>query len=82
MFQDFFSRSDHLVWPLIGLLLFAALFLGVLAYVVFGLRDRKKIDDIAALPLETDDRVDQAAEDHATAGQGAAADEANGRATK
>ena len=52
MFQDYFARSDHLIWPLVGLLIFAALFCGVLAYVVFGLRDREKIDRLAALPLE------------------------------
>ena len=54
MFQEFFARSDNLVWPLIGLLMFAALFVGVLAYVFFGLRDRSKIDDIAALPADED----------------------------
>lgn len=52
MFQDYFARSDHLIWPLVGLLIFAALFCGVLAYVVLGLRDREKLDQLAALPLE------------------------------
>ena len=60
MFQEFFARSDMLVWPLVGLLIFLAIFAGVLAYTFFGLRDRKKIDEIAALPL---------ADDHATDGQ-------------
>jgi len=58
MFQEFFSRSDHLIWPLIGLILFVAIFLGVLAYVFFGLRDRRKVDEIAALPFEPEIPVD------------------------
>ena len=66
MFQEFFSRSDHLVWPLIGLLMFTALFVGVLAYIFFGLRDRNKIDDIAALPLEPENRVDGQADGRAS----------------
>ena len=66
MFQEFFARSDHLVWPLIGLLMFVVMFLVVLSYVFCGLRDRSKIDDIAALPLENDDRVDDRADGRAS----------------
>jgi hypothetical protein len=66
MFQEFFSRSAHLGWPLVGLLMFVTLFVGVLAYVGFGLRDRRKIDDIAALPLEPEDRVDGQADGRAS----------------
>lgn len=58
MFQDYFARSDHLIWPLVGLLIFVALFCGVLAYVVLGLRDREKIDRLAALPLEPENLDD------------------------
>lgn len=54
MFQEFFSNSDLLVWPLAGLIIFVAIFTGVLAFVVFGLRDKDKIKKIAALPLEPD----------------------------
>jgi len=54
MFQEFFAKSDLLVWPLVGLVIFVAIFLGVLAFVFFGLRDQDKIDEIAALPLEPD----------------------------
>jgi hypothetical protein len=55
MFREFFSGSDLMVWPLIGLLIFATIFAGVLAFTFLGLRDRRKLDDIAALPLQPDD---------------------------
>jgi len=51
MFQDYFSGSDHLIWPLIGLVIFVTLFIGVLAYVFLGLRDKDKVDEMAALPF-------------------------------
>lgn len=55
MFQEYFSHSSHLVWPLIGLLLSVAFFIGVLAYVFLGLRDRGHIKHLAALPFETEE---------------------------
>ena len=64
MYQDFFSRSDHLIWPLLGLIIFVSIFIGVLAYVFLGLRDREKIAEIAALPLELDSGTDTAASVH------------------
>jgi hypothetical protein len=54
LFQEFFAKSTLLVWPLAGLIIFVAIFAGVLAFVIFGLRDGTKIDEIAALPLEPD----------------------------
>ncbi len=54
MFQEFFAKSDLLVWPLVGLIIFVAIFAGVMAFVLFGLRDQNKINEIAALPLEPD----------------------------
>lgn len=54
MFQEFYAKSTLLVWPLAGLIIFVAIFAGVLAFVFFGLRDKSKIDHIAALPLEPD----------------------------
>ena len=61
MFQEYFADSEHLIWPLVGLVIFVMLFVGVLAYVFFGLRDKDKVDEIAALPLfedsATDDRL-------------------------
>ena len=54
MFKEYFAQSDHLIWPLVGLLIFVLLFVGVLAYVFLGLRDQDKVDEIAALPLADD----------------------------
>lgn len=54
MFQEFYAHSNHLIWPLLGLILFVAIFAGVLAFVIFGLRDKDKIDELAAMPLEPD----------------------------
>jgi len=66
MFQDFFARSEMLIWPLVGLLIFIAIFAGMLAYTFFGLRDRRKIDEIAALPLADDYENDGQAEGRAS----------------
>jgi cbb3-type cytochrome oxidase subunit 3 len=63
MFQEFYARSDHLIWPLVGLLIFVLLFVGVLAYVFFGLRDKEKVDEIAALPLAEDTATDGSLDD-------------------
>ena len=54
MYQEFFARSEMLVWPLVGLMIFVSIFAGVLAYVFFGLRDKDKVAEIAALPLAQD----------------------------
>ncbi len=62
MYQEFYSKSDLLVWPVLALLIFVMIFVGVLAYVFLGLRDQKKIDEMASLPFvseqETDTRID------------------------
>ena len=58
MFQEFYAGSNLMIWPLIGLLIFVLLFVGVLAYVFLGLRDKEKVDEIAALPLADDSTAD------------------------
>ncbi len=58
MFQDYFAQSYHLIWPLVGLVIFVLFFVGVLAYVFLGLRDKDKVDEIAALPLADDSTAD------------------------
>ena len=41
MFQDYFAQHPQLlIWPLIGLLIFLTCFVGVLIYIIVGLRDR------------------------------------------
>lgn len=54
MFQQFFQDSTLLMWPLVGLAVFVLSFIAVVFYVVFGLRDARKRDHIASLPLDDD----------------------------
>jgi hypothetical protein len=56
MFQDYFAQSDLLIWPLIGLVIFLASFIGVILYVCVGLRDRGKREYLAQLPLVSDEQ--------------------------
>lgn len=60
MFQEFFSRSTLLVWPVMGLLISVAFFVGVLAFVFLGLRDRRHVSELAALPFETEETIEGA----------------------
>ena len=76
MYQEFYANSSHLIWPLMGLVIFVSIFIGVLAYVFFGLRDPDKIDAIAALPLELDSGTDTA-----DLGLASGLDHATGRAS-
>ncbi len=62
MFQEIFAQSDLLIWPLVSLLIFVTVFLAVLAFMFLGLRDRKKIDKIAALPFAEESVVDNRTE--------------------
>ncbi|MFT5234068.1 MAG: cbb3-type cytochrome oxidase subunit 3 [Candidatus Krumholzibacteriia bacterium] len=62
MYQEFFAKSDHLIWPLLGLVIFVSIFLGVLAYVFLGLRDKSKIESVANLPLEDNEVITPRAE--------------------
>lgn len=71
MYQEFYANSEHLIWPLVGLVIFVLMFVGVLAYVFLGLRDKDKVAEIAALPL---------ADDTATDGDLNLVKQANGRA--
>ena len=41
-----------------ALLIFVMIFVGVLAYVFLGLRDRSKIDEMAGLPFVPENQVD------------------------
>lgn len=55
MFQQFFRNSELLIFPVVGLIIFFLSFVGVLAYVFIGLRNKDKVRRIASLPLEGDD---------------------------
>lgn len=62
MFQEYFADNEHLIWPLVGLVIFVTMFLGVLAFMFLGLRDKDKLDKIAALPLEPETPADSEAD--------------------
>lgn len=54
MYQDYFRGSAWLWLPLISLAFFFAFFLGVLARVAFGMRNRGRVHELASLPFSTD----------------------------
>ena len=54
MYADFYAQNPLLFWPLVGLVLFVTSFVAVLFYVAFGLREKGKVDYLAALPLGSD----------------------------
>jgi len=56
MFHDYLSRSDLLIWPLVGLAIFFTVFVGVLVRVVLSGRRPRTLADLTALPLVDDDR--------------------------
>ena len=56
MFLDFLSRSDLLIWPIIGLVIFMAVFVGVLVQVAVSGRRPQVLADLTALPLSDDER--------------------------
>lgn len=57
MFAEFYAQSPLLFWPLVGLVIFLISFAAVLLYVLFGLRDRRKVDYMASLPLQPDNQL-------------------------
>lgn len=56
MFHDYLSRSDLLVWPLVGLAIFFTVFLGVLVRVFLIGRRPGRLASLTALPLADDER--------------------------
>ena len=54
MYAEFYAQNPLLFWPLVGLVIFVASFVAVLLYVAFGLRERGKVEYLAALPLCSD----------------------------
>jgi len=56
MYADFYAQNPLLFWPLVGLAIFVISFAAVLLYVFLGLRDRRKVEYMAALPLEPDSK--------------------------
>lgn len=60
MYQQYYRTSEWLTLPLVTLVFFFVFFLAVLARVAFGMRDRRRLDEVATLPFRGDaDRTDQ-----------------------
>lgn len=53
MYAQFYAGNPLLFWPLVGLAIFLLGFAGVLIYVLIGLRDKRKVERLARLPLES-----------------------------
>jgi cbb3-type cytochrome oxidase subunit 3 len=54
MFREFLARSSHLTWPQVALVIFFAVFLGVLGFLGWSLVRKKSFDHVASLPLADD----------------------------
>lgn len=54
MFQEFYKSSQWLSLPLITLVFFLLFFVAMLVWVVFGLRDKRRVDHLASLPFASD----------------------------
>ena len=69
MYAEFYAHNPLLFWPLVGLVIFVASFVAVLLYVAFGLRERSKVEYLAALPLHSDAGVSLDVPDDTAAGE-------------
>ena len=69
MFAEFYAQSPLLFWPLVGLVIFLVSFAAVMLYVLFGLRDKRKVDYMASLPLEPDNPQADSSEADLTEGR-------------
>jgi hypothetical protein len=71
MYAEFYSQNPLLFWPLVGLVIFVVSFCAVLLYVALGLRERGKVEYLAALPLASDAELSvEIHEDRAVEGEG------------
>jgi hypothetical protein len=70
MFAEYYAQNPLLFWPLVGLAIFLVSFTAVLLYVFVGLREKSKVDYLAALPLEPDPEPSVQSRDKGVAGGG------------
>jgi hypothetical protein len=70
MFADYYAQNPLLFWPLVGLAIFVVSFTAVLLYVFVGLREKSKVDQLAALPFEPDPEPSVESRDASVAGGG------------
>ncbi len=68
MYAEFYAQNPLLFWPLVGLAIFVVSFAAVLLYVLIGLRDKRKVDYLASLPLESDSQLSAETRDVDVAG--------------
>jgi hypothetical protein len=68
MYAEFYSQNPLLFWPLVGLAIFVVSFAAVLLYVLIGLRDERKVEYLAALPLEPESQLSAESRDMDVAG--------------
>jgi len=54
MYQEHFQGSPWLWLPLISLVFFFVFFMAVLVRVIFGMRDRQRVNELASLPFTAD----------------------------
>lgn len=54
MYQQYFKDSEWLSLPLVALVFFFVFFLGVLVRVFFGMRDERRVNELASLPFQSD----------------------------
>jgi hypothetical protein len=54
MFAQYYAENPMLFWPLVGLAIFVVSFTAVLLYVFVGLKEKSKVDYLAALPFESE----------------------------
>lgn len=69
MIKEFLAQSPHLIFPLVGLVIFLTMFLMVLGYVFIGLRRSGEVAPLAALPFE-DGQLNETAERAAVSTRG------------
>jgi cbb3-type cytochrome oxidase subunit 3 len=64
MLQEYFHGSEWLTLPLFTLVFFFGWFMVVLWRVAFRMRDKTRVDALAALPFTDDERRDAHSESH------------------
>ena len=52
MFREYLAAKGLGIFPVLALLIFCTAFLGVLGYVIFGLKRREVRDRLASLPFD------------------------------
>ncbi len=54
MFQQYYRDSEWLSLPLVSLVFFFVFFMAMLVRVVFCMRDKRRLNELASLPFQSD----------------------------